>query len=89
MPVTLHIPNRTDPLEGSTHTVSQNGAMLLLPEGLAEGAKFTIENPRNQKQVEVRVVRPAQASQGGSLVPVEFVTPSPTFWAVYFPPEAN
>jgi hypothetical protein len=89
MPVIVHVPNRPDPIEAQTHTVSQNGGMLLMPQGLAEGSKVTLENPRNQKQVEAKVVRPSQASQGGSLVPVEFVTPSPTFWAVYFPPESN
>ena len=25
-------------------------------------------------------------NQEGSLVPVEFVTPSPTFWNIFFPP---
>jgi hypothetical protein len=89
MPVLLHIANRPEPVSAQTHTVSQNGAMILVSEALAEGMKLTLENPRNQKQVEARVVRPPQAAQGGSLVPVEFVTPSPTFWAVYFPPDAN
>jgi hypothetical protein len=89
MPVLLHLQNRPEPITAQTHTVSQNGAMILVSEGLAEGTKLKLENPRNQKQVEARVVRPPQASQGGSLVPVEFVTPSPTFWAVYFPPDAN
>lgn len=89
MPVLLHLPNRPEPLSAQTHTVSQNGAMILSPEPLAEGTVIALENPRNQKRVDARVVRPPQVAQGGSLVPVEFTTPSPTFWAVFFPPAFN
>ncbi len=89
MPVLLHIPNRAEPMQAETHTVSQNGAMILMPEGISEGTKVALENPRNQKRVDARVVRPPQMAQGGSLVPVEFLTPSPTFWAVFFPPSLN
>jgi hypothetical protein len=89
MPVVLHIPNRAEPLQAETHTVSQNGAMILVSEAIGEGTKVALENPRNQKRVDARVVRPPQMAQGGSLVPVEFMTPSPTFWAVFFPPALN
>lgn len=89
MPVLMHLPNRQEPLSAQTHTVSQNGAMILSPEPLAEGTVIALENPRNQKRVDARVVRPPQVAQGGSLVPVEFTTPSPTFWAVFFPPAFN
>jgi hypothetical protein len=89
MPVLLHMANRAEPISAETHTVSRNGAMILTKEALPEGTKLTLENPRNQKQVDARVARPPQSAQGGSLIPVEFVTPSPLFWAVYFPPDAN
>jgi hypothetical protein len=89
MPVLLHLPNREEPLHAQTHTVSQNGAMILVSEPLAEGTKVALENPRNQKRVDARVVRPPQVAQGGSLVPMEFTTPSPTFWSVFFPPAFN
>jgi hypothetical protein len=89
MPVLVHIPNRAEPMQAETHTVSQNGAMILVSEAIGEGTKVALENPRNQKRVDARVVRPPQMAQGGSLVPVEFSTPSPTFWAVFFPPAAN
>ncbi|MDP9338895.1 MAG: PilZ domain-containing protein [Acidobacteriota bacterium] len=89
MPVVVHIPNRAEPMQAETHTVSQNGGMILVTEAIGEGSKVTLENPRNQKRVDARVVRPPQIAQGGSLVPVEFTTPSPTFWAVFFPPALN
>jgi hypothetical protein len=63
--------------------------MLVVPEPLAEGAKVSIENPKTQNTVEARVVRPPQIASEGSLVPVEFLTPSPHFWNVFFPPSIN
>ena len=89
MPVLLHLANREEPLQAQTHTVSQNGAMILVSEPLSEGTKLALENPRNQKRVDARVVRPPQMAQGGSLVPVEFTSPSPIFWSVFFPPAFN
>jgi hypothetical protein len=35
------------------------------------------------------VVRPPQLNADGSLVPVEFTTPSPQFWNIFFPPNAS
>jgi hypothetical protein len=89
MPVLLHIPNQADPVKAETHTVSQTGAMLLVREGFPAGAKFTLEHPPTKNRVEVRIVRTAQLSQGGSLQPVEFLTPAPNFWGVFFPPALN
>jgi hypothetical protein len=89
MPVLVHIANRPEPMQAETHTVSQNGAMVLITEAITEGTIVSLENPRNQKRVDARVVRPPQIAQGGSLVPMEFTTPSPTFWAVFFPPAFN
>ena len=89
MPILLHLSNKSEAVQAETHTVSQNGAMLLVKEPLLEGTKLALENPRNQKRVDARVVRAGQLAQGGTLVPVEFTTPSPTFWGVFFPPSLN
>jgi hypothetical protein len=89
MPVLLHIPNQPKPVPAETHTVSQTGAMLLVAEGFPAGAKFTIEHPQTEARIEVRILRTAQLSQGGSLQPVEFLTPSPNFWGVFFPSALN
>jgi hypothetical protein len=88
MPVNVHIAGKSS-LNGFTQTVSQNGAMILVPEPLAEGAKVSIENPKTQNTVEARVVRPPQITSDGSLIPVEFLSPSPHFWNVFFPPTVN
>jgi len=89
MPVIVHIPGKTTPLHGFTHTVSASGAMIVLPEGIPMGTKLSVENPKTQKKVEAHVVRPPQLNADGSLVPVEFTTPSPQFWNIFFPPNAN
>ncbi len=84
----IHLPGKP-PVEGTTHTVSERGAMLILPEPLAEGAKLTVENPRAQKTVEARVVRQPQVTGEGALVPIEFLAASPNFWGIFFPPPFN
>lgn len=89
MPVIVHIPGKANPLHGFTHTVSASGAMIVLPEGIPMGTKLSIENPKTQKKVEAHVVRPPQLNADGSLVPVEFTTPSPQFWNIFFPPNAG
>src|SRR6202163_2907770 len=87
MPVVIHVAGKT--LQGNTHTVSAGGAMVIIPEGISEGTKVMVENPATKAQVEAKVVRPPQMNQEGSLVPVEFATPSPTFWNIFFPPFTN
>ena len=86
--VLIHIAGQ-QPLPGHTHTVSASGAMIVMREALAEGTKVTIENLKSQAKVEAKVARPPQTTSEGSLVPVEFLTPSPTFWNVFFPPATN
>lgn len=88
MAVVVHV-NGKPPLQGQTHTVSASGALVVIPEPLTEGTKVTIENPKTQAKVEAKVVRPPQITAEGSLVPVEFATPSPTFWNIFFPPKIN
>jgi hypothetical protein len=88
MPVNVHIAGKSS-MTGFTQTVSQNGAMIIVPEPLAEGAKISIENPKTQNTVEARVVRPPQITSEGSLIPVEFLSASPHFWNVFFPPTIN
>jgi len=89
MAVVIHIQGKANPIHGFTHTVSASGAMIILPEGLSQGTQISIENPKTQKKVEAHVVRPPQLNAEGSLVPVEFTTPSPQFWNIFFPPVAQ
>ena len=87
--VLVHVTGKVEPIRATTVTVSENGGMLVMAEGLPMGAKITLENPRSQKKVEAHVVRAAQNSTDGMQVPLEFSAPSPNFWGVFFPPSAN
>ena len=87
--VQIQLEGRSNVLEGQTHTVSENGAMLILADSLPENTKLSIENSKTQKKVDARVVRPGQHTSEGMLVPVEFLAPSPAFWSVFFPPIVN
>jgi hypothetical protein len=89
MPVIVHLKDKPEPLSGVTLTVSPTGGMIILPQGLAAGTKFILENAKSQQRVEVSVVRPSQLNQEGSLVPIEFLSPAPRFWNIFFPPIAN
>jgi hypothetical protein len=89
IPVRVHVTGKTQILEGSTHTVSANGGLIVIPEALAQGTKITIENIRTQKTVEATVVRPPQFSPDGSMIPVEFGAVAPNFWNIFFPPVVN
>jgi len=89
MPVLVHLANNPKALEGFTHTVSATGAMIILKEGIPQGTKFIVENPKTQQKVEVNVVRPPQMNAEGSLVPVEFLSAAPLFWNIVFPPNVN
>jgi hypothetical protein len=89
MRVLVHLAGKPEPLEGHTHTVSASGAMIILHEGLSQGTKFILENPKTQQKVEVNVVRSPQMNQEGSLVPIEFLSAAPQFWNIFFPPNIN
>jgi len=85
MPVVIHVAGKA-PLPGNTHTVSAGGAMVILKEGIGEGTKVTVENPATNLKVEAKVDHRTPGADRMRLVPVEFVTPSPTFWNIFFPP---
>jgi len=87
--VKVHVTGKPLVLDGFTHTVSANGALIIVSEPLAQGTKISIENVRAQKTVEATVVRPPQFNGDGSLIPVEFGAVSPNFWNIFFPPVVN
>ena len=89
VPIRITVVGKKQSIEGATHTVSATGALIVLPDALQQGTKFTLENATTQKKVEAHVARPPQFSPEGSLVAIEFASPSPNFWNVFFPPVIN
>jgi c-di-GMP-binding flagellar brake protein YcgR len=89
VPVRISVAGKKQAIEGATHTVSATGALIVLSEALQQGTKVTLENATTQKKVEAHVARPPQFSPDGSLVAIEFASPAPNFWNVFFPPVIN
>jgi len=87
--VRVQVTGKTQIMEGFTHTVSANGALIIIPEALAQGTKITVENVKTGKSIEATVARPPQFSPDGSMIPVEFGSVSPNFWNIFFPPVVN
>jgi hypothetical protein len=70
------------------HTVAVNihGAMICLPDSIPAETPLDLEHKMTKERIAGRVTRQAQHSPEGFLIPVEFVSPSSTFWRISFPP---
>jgi hypothetical protein len=88
-PVLLYVPGRTQAVRGMTVSVSEIGAMIVIPEPLAAGTKLNVENPNSNKKVAASVTRPPRVTPEGALHPVEFSESAPAFWDIVFPPLGN
>ncbi len=75
--------------EEETHTlvVNAHGALIALAGKVAKGQKLRLTN-RASKEVQLcRVANVGPTSGGKAQIGVEFLTPSPDFWHISFPPE--
>jgi hypothetical protein len=88
VPVTLVATVRDQKITVSAHTVAVNihGAMLLCPRPLDAETQVEIQNDRTRQYANARVTRAPRESAEGYLIPVEFSTPTPSFWQITFPP---
>ena len=75
--------------EEETHTlvVNAHGALIALAGKVAKGQKLRLTN-RATKEVQLcRVANVGPTSGDKAQIGVEFLTPSPDFWHISFPPE--
>lgn len=88
VPITLVLTEEGQAAKISANTVAVNihGAMVICPRSLDEGTKLELENGRTGEKIAARVTRAPRESTEGFLVPVEFITASPNFWQITFPP---
>ncbi len=86
VPVTLHVAGSEQPLRAVTLVVNDHGGMLLTAEAIPPATGLTVENEHTGHRAAAHVVRAAQVTPEGALVPVEFEQEQPGFWNVYFPP---
>ncbi len=88
VPLTLEIMMSGQKITVQAHTVAVNihGAMVLCPRPIDADVEVSIINERTREQAAGRVTRTPRESAEGYLIPLEFTTPSPSFWQISFPP---
>jgi hypothetical protein len=73
-------------LEATTLSVYNQGAMIVLKQGLPAETKIVLENIGTKERIGCRVAKGTREMPEGFHVPVEFDTPAPNFWGIAFPP---
>jgi hypothetical protein len=73
--------------ETNTLVVNLHGALILLAGKVAKGQKLLLMNRATKAEQVCRVANLASTTGGKVQVGVEFLTPSPDFWHISFPPE--
>jgi hypothetical protein len=88
VPLTLLVEENGQTVKVPANTVAVNihGAMVLSPRTLEADTKLELVNDRTSQKIACRVTRPPRDSAEGFLIPLEFVTASPNFWQISFPP---
>jgi hypothetical protein len=88
IPVTLKmvVAGKNVMANAATVSVNHHGAMLVCTRSFAADTTFELQNERTGQKMNCRVTRTPIENSDGFLIPVEFVTPSPSFWGISFPP---
>jgi len=73
--------------ETQTLVVNAHGALVAIAGKVVKGQKLRLTNVSTQEQELCRVVYLGGAADNKTQVGVEFLTPSPDFWHIAFPPE--
>jgi hypothetical protein len=70
-----------------TLAINAHGALVLLKARVISGAVIHMKHNKTQEEQECHVAFLGPVRGGKAEIGVEFVTPSPNFWRVAFPPE--
>lgn len=73
--------------ETRTLVVNLNGALIILAGKVENGQRLRLTNRATQAEQVCRVANLGAKSGGKTQIGVEFLTPSPDFWRISFPPE--
>ncbi|MGH9726156.1 MAG: hypothetical protein ACRD41_13915 [Candidatus Acidiferrales bacterium] len=73
--------------ETRTLVVNAHGALIALGMAVANGQTITISNKTTQASQECRIVYLGTPQGGKTQLGVEFVSPTPSFWQIDFPPD--
>jgi hypothetical protein len=88
IPVTLKIivVGKVVSANATTVSVNDHGAMILCARSFPAQTVLELQNDRTDEKMQCRVTRAPVENPDGYLIPVEFMTPSPAFWRITFPP---
>jgi hypothetical protein len=88
VPLTLEVTISGETVKVVANTVAVNihGAMVLCSRSIDADAELEIVNDRTRERASARVTRSSRESAEGYLIPLEFSTPTPSFWQISFPP---
>lgn len=83
-----HGPNQKPFLEETrTLNVSVQGALITLTISVDRHQKLILTNSKTREEVECRVAHVGSTEMGRTEVGIEFISPSPRFWHITFPPD--
>jgi hypothetical protein len=72
--------------ETDTLVVNAHGALILLASKVDKNQTLRLTNQGANKEQLCKVIYVAQKADGKAQVGIEFLTPSPAFWNISFPP---
>ena len=73
--------------ETQTVVVNAHGALVEMHTALDQGQIVTLHNVRSSEKIECTIKLVTPAGPGKFSTAFEFITPSPEFWHVSFPPD--
>lgn len=73
--------------EARTLVVNAHGALISLAAPVVANQNIFVSNNATQQTQECRIVYLGNTQAGKAQMGVEFLSPSPTFWQIDFPPE--
>ena len=73
--------------ETRTLVVNAHGALISLAAPVVANQKICVSNNATQQTQECRIVYLGNTQAGKAQMGVEFLSPSPSFWQIDFPPE--
>lgn len=88
VPITLVLTENGQTVRVSAYTVAVNihGAMVLCARTFEPDTKLEVVNERTAQKIGARITRTPRESAEGFLIPLEFISASPNFWQISFPP---
>jgi hypothetical protein len=73
-------------IEATTLSVYNQGATIVLKQGLPTSTKLVLEHLGTKEKINCRVAKASREMPEGFHIPLEFDAPAPNFWGIAFPP---